>query len=155
MAAPCSVWQMLQEFMPRFYHGLQIFLPYGAVGVHSAAEDTRLQETITEWGREFLLRMRAGLDEEKPVDRFEQAAAEMRQAKSALDAIGAEIQQFRARYKLRTDLLDRITACEIPSVRQAQTVYGEWALLQRRKGAALHRFSASLKNWSDAKGAKK
>jgi hypothetical protein len=92
------------------------------------------------------------LEREPPVDRYGQVQAEMKLAKQVLDGIGAEILAFRTKYKLQTDLLDRIVRCEIPSVRRAQAIYSEWAALQKRKGAALHRFSASLKVWAELKG---
>jgi hypothetical protein len=85
-----------------------------------------------------------------PVDRVTETRAEMKLAASVLSALDSEIREFRKKHSIQTDRLDQIVRCRADSPGGMAAIRNEWFEIQRRKGRALHAFSARLKTWSAA-----
>ncbi len=85
-----------------------------------------------------------------PVDRVAETRAEMKLAAEILSALDSEIRTFRKKYSIESDRLDQILRCRADSPGGMADIRKQWFEIQRRKGRALHSFSASLRTWSEA-----
>lgn len=85
------------------------------------------------------------------IDRVAELHARMGLAKAVLDALNAEILEFRAKHGLETDRLDQIIKMRGDSIAARARVAPLWRALQARKNRALHEFSRAQRVWSDAK----
>ena len=88
---------------------------------------------------------------EPPIDRAQQAFAEMRVAKEVLDSIAEEIKTFRREHGITVNAFNQIKTCLVKPGRSKRELDLCNAALEKRLGRALHAFSATQKIWSEVK----
>jgi hypothetical protein len=92
---------------------------------------------------------------EPVVDRVEHALQRVRELKSALDALDAEMLAFKSQNKITTDRFGRLLGLRCAELNGRAAIEREWRTLLRRRDGLVAGWHKALFDWSQAKEASK
>jgi len=90
-----------------------------------------------------------------PLDRVEQTQQRVREIKSELDTLDAEMLKFKKEHRVRTNRFGVLLGIECASLTGRPEIERDWRALLRRRDGLMSAWHRALFEWSEAKGAAK
>ena len=90
-----------------------------------------------------------------PVDRIDAALARVKELKTALELLDAEMLAFKTKNKITADRFGRLLGCHCATITGKAAIETEWRTLLKKRDGLASAWHAALFAWSELKGAAK